>query len=301
MQRLIHEVFCKRIVGAAIALSCLLASATSIATPVHIFYPGTASVTDTRAGYYVKLLDLVLSKTGIQYELQPNALPMASPRTIQKIANADGLDVTWGPTTQELEQALLPVRIPIDKGVLGLRLFLIKKRDRSLFESIHTLARLQLLTAGQQRDWSDTEILRANGMKVVGADIYEQMFQMLAADRFQYFPRGVAEIWGEETSHADLDLAVEQHLALRYPACSYFFVSKGNTKLAQSIEEGLHIAMRDGSFDKLFQQYNGEYIKLAHLNTRTVFELNNPLNPNGLECRGINIGGIDKEKKKISE
>ncbi|HSY27130.1 MAG TPA: hypothetical protein VK832_06490 [Burkholderiaceae bacterium] len=287
-----HSLSRKKIAEAAIALFCLFTSITSIAAPERIFYPGTASVTDTRAGYYVKLLDLALRKTGIQYELRPNEMPMASPRTIQKIASNDGLDVTWGPTTRELEQALLPVRIPIDKGVLGLRLFLIKKRDRSLFENIHTLAQLQLLAAGQQRDWSDTEILRANGMKVVGADIYEQMFQMLAADRFQYFPRGVAEIWGEEKSHTDLGLEVEQHLALRYPACSYFFVSKGNAKLAQSIEQGLRIAMRDGSFEKLFQQYNGDYIKLAHLNTRTVFELNNPLNPNASQCGSVNIGHL---------
>ena len=36
-------------------------------------------------------------------------------------------------------------------------------------------------------------------------------------------------------------------------------------------------AILDGSFDKLFQQYFGEGIRKAHLETRTVIELQNPL------------------------
>jgi hypothetical protein len=102
---------------------------------------------------------------------------------------------------------------------------------------------------------------------------------MLAAGRFQYFPRGIAEIWHEAKANADLGLEVEQHVALHYPAYTYFFVSKTNPALARRIEQGLRTAIKDGSFDKLFDQYNGEAMKQAHLEHRVVFELTNPLIP----------------------
>jgi len=255
------------------------------ADPLEIAYPGTRTSIDKRVDYYVKLLDLALSKTGVQYALHPNETPMVSPRVMQKMETNDGIDVTWGPTTREQEQRLLPIRIPIDKGILGWRLFLIKKQDRHLFEDIHSLEQLKSVSAGLQRYWSDTEILRANGMKVVDTTHYEALFDMLAADRFHYFPRGVGEIWDEQKSHADQGLEVEQHLALHYPAYTYFFVSKKNAKLGGLIEQGLHASMKDGSFDKLFEQYNGEAIKRAHLNTRTVFELKNPLLPEELSSQ----------------
>ena len=54
-------------------------------------------------------------------------------------------------------------------------------------------------------------------------------------------------------------------------------VNRHNTRLAQDIREGLEKAIADGSFDKLFQQYYGERLRKAHLETRTVIELRNPL------------------------
>jgi hypothetical protein len=54
-------------------------------------------------------------------------------------------------------------------------------------------------------------------------------------------------------------------------------VNRKNTKLAKDISEGLERAIADGSFDKVFQQYFGERLRKAHLGTRTVIELRNPL------------------------
>ena len=39
----------------------------ALAQPIEIFYPGPAETADTRAGYYVSLLDLAMSKTGVRY------------------------------------------------------------------------------------------------------------------------------------------------------------------------------------------------------------------------------------------
>jgi hypothetical protein len=227
-----------------------------------------------------------LSKTGVRYTLRPNALLMSHERAMQMMGANGGIDVFWGPTTRKMEQNYLAIRIPLDKGILGWRLLLINAHDRQLFDGVHSLMQLQSYSAGQAREWADTEILRANGLKVVGTEAYESMFDMLAAQRFDYFPRGIGEIWSEAKSHAKLDLEVERHLVLHYPAYTYFFVSKSNTELARTIERGLRAAIADGSFDKLFEQFNGASIKRAHLNSRIVFELVNPLLPDDTPSMG---------------
>lgn len=270
------------LVAAALLLSCSLASSLAGAAeaaalaPIEIVYPGPADGADTRANYYVKLLDLAMSKTGVPYTMRSFVFETSGSRARQRIEHDQDFNLTWALTSKEWEASLAPVRIPLDRGILGWRLFLINKRDEARFAQIHTLADLARYAAGQQRDWADIAILRANGLKVADTAIYESMFKMLAADRFQYFPRGVGEIQAEKERNTDLDLEIEPTLALHYPVQTYFFVSRKNKRLHDLIESGLHAAQRDGSFDKLFEQYNGEALKKAKLENRRVFELKVP-------------------------
>jgi hypothetical protein len=259
-----------------VCVALLATAPLALAQPVVAIYPSTEQ-DDLRGNYYVRLLDLALKKSAGRYQLQPSKQYMVSPRVVQQMIDGTGVNVTWAPTSAELEQSLLAVRIPLDKGVLGWRLLLIKKADRARFAAVHTQRQLSKLSAGQQRDWSDTVVLRANGLPVVAAGLYQPMFQMLASDRFQYFPRGVGEVWDEAKQNAHLDLEVEPHLALHYPVQTYFFVSRHNPALARRIELGLRAAMRDGSFEALFEQCNGDAIRRARLSSRTVIELRNPL------------------------
>ena len=186
------------------------------------------------------------------------------------------IDVGPIPSSPEREARLLPIRIPINKGMLGWRLGLIRTGDQELFAGVNTLKDLKGVRLAQGQEWPDTKILQANGIGVITAPRYEGLFKMLAAKRFDYFPRSIMEIWDEQANNAD-SLVVEPHLALHYYYDSYFMVNKKNTRLAQDIRDGLERAILDGSFDKLFQQYFGERLRKAHLETRTVIELQNPL------------------------
>ncbi len=244
--------------------------------PIDITYPGPAESADTRAGYYVSLIDLAMSKTGVRYKLKPFTVITAGTRALQLLQVGKDINLTWSPTTKELEELSAPVYIPLDKGILGWRIFLINRRDREKFAGIRTLKELSQYSAGQQRDWGDVQILRANGLKVVDTSLYETMFQMLSVNRFQYFPRGIGEIWGEARRGAKFDIEVEQTLALHYPSQTYFFVSKKNPVLHDLIERGLRAAIKDGSFDRLFERFNGEAIRRANLDKRIVFELTLP-------------------------
>jgi hypothetical protein len=251
----------------------------SAEAPQVVTYPSSGAAGDKRGDYYASLLKLALSKADGHFAVQPSAKPSVAVRAFVSMAAGQDIDVVWAPTTVQLERDYLPVRIPVDKGILGWRIFLIGEDDRSRFESIRSLGQLKALPAGLVREWVDTGVLLSNGLPVVAAARYENLFTMLAAQRFRYLPRGVGEIYGELSNYGHLGLAVESHLALHYPMCSYFFVARQNTELAQHIEQGLRRAQKDGSFEQLFQQFFGKAVQAARLDKRLVFELDHPTAP----------------------
>jgi ABC-type amino acid transport substrate-binding protein len=231
---------------------------------------------DRRTDYSFQLLQLALSKASTDYRMQTAQVVMNQERAVLEIETGRTIDVVAMPSSAEREARLLPIRIPIHRGALGWRIGLIRKGDQELLATVNTLKDLKGVRLAQGRDWPDTKILQANGINVITAPRDEGLFQMLEAKRFDYFPRSVMGIWDEQANNADT-LVVEPHLALHYYYDSYFMVNRKNTRLAQDIRDGLEKAILDGSFDKLFQQYFGERIRKAHLETRTVIELQNPL------------------------
>ena len=137
------------------------------------------------------------------------------------------------------------------------------------------------MVAGQGLDWPDVSILRANGLTVTVGASYDGLFDMLNAGRFDYFPRGMNEPWTEVKAHKEKGFIVEEQLLLKYPAPTYFFVHKDNVALANRINEGLLLAIEDGSFDTIFYGHpaNKGIFKLTNIKSRKVFDLKNPLLP----------------------
>jgi hypothetical protein len=232
--------------------------------------------------YYVDLLKLALEKTRAEdggFELQPIKYYMVQSRAIQELNRGRKIDVYWTMTSKKREEKIRPIRIPLLKGLLGFRVFIIRKEDQEKFSQVTSLNDLKKFIAGQGHDWPDTTVLRANGLKVVGITDYQSIFPMLEKKRFDYFPRGVNEPWAEIIEHSEKGFAVETHLLFQYPAPIYFFVNHRNAKLAERIERGLQIAIDDGSFEQLFSGYPGreEVFQRARLNERLVFKFSNPL------------------------
>ncbi|MEE1675133.1 transporter substrate-binding domain-containing protein [Agarivorans aestuarii] len=233
---------------------------------------------DLRNSYFIDLLDLVLTKTEQElgpFHLESSKATMSQDRSLLQLQNNNGIDVVWTMSTAEREEALFPIRIPLLKGLLGQRLLMIRQQDIGRFAKVESLQDLQVFSAGQGSGWPDNKILQANKIAVVEGMNYEGLFGMLQRQRFDYFPRGVNEIFDELEQHKSENFVAEPHLVISYRAPIYFFVSKQNPELAARIEQGLWIAFSDGSFDALFSRY--QYDKLANeLRTRTVIKLNNP-------------------------
>lgn len=260
---------------AALALLLAAGPACAAAPKLTLTYPQQ----DSANTYPIQVLRLALREAGVQFELRPSKERMPQGRALQQLSNGRDVDVVWSMTSIEREQDLLPIRIPIDKGLLGWRVLLINKERAPGFAGIKTLEQLRTLSAGQGHDWPDTYILRANGLPVQTGTSYDGLFNMLAAQRFDYFPRSIIEAWDEQQRFGAKTLEIEKTLILHYPTAFYFFVNKKDHKLARTIEDGLNRAIANGRFDQLFTQTYGDMLLRVHLAGRTRLDLQNPLLP----------------------
>jgi ABC-type amino acid transport substrate-binding protein len=257
-----------------------LAPAAPTSMPVQtIVYPRSETLVDQRDDYPIELLALALRKSNKPYELTPHPVFMLQVRQIAELEQGRDLDVMWTMTSVDREKALLPIRIPIDRGLLGWRLLLVRSQSLPKFAALSSPDQLKQLRAGQGFDWPDTAILKHAGFDVDESVRYGDLFLKLAGGRIDYFPRSVWEIWSELAVHGDAGFAVEPSMALHYPTATYFFVNRNNTALAADIKRGLEAAMADGSFEALFQRHFGAALKRAALDKRLVLELANPLLP----------------------
>ncbi|MCP4366946.1 MAG: amino acid ABC transporter substrate-binding protein, partial [Deltaproteobacteria bacterium] len=228
-----------------------------------------------------KVLKLVLEKTRKKYGnfviREYNGIIKQS-RVIRFLKQGKDFRVIATMTSLQREKDIWPIRIPLYKGLLGYRIFIIREEDQPIFSAIRSLKELKALMAIQGHDWPDFDILTSAGLKVYGSSVYRGIFKMLRNKRGDYFPRGVHEPWSEVKKHKDEKLVVEKSLLIQYIAPFYFFVRYGDNELHNRIREGLLMAIEDGSFDKLFYNHPDiqKIFKLAKIGERKIFRIKNP-------------------------
>lgn len=229
--------------------------------------------------YPIRLLEAALEKAGQRFVARPASLMMTQSRGLLELQARRGIDVMWTMTSPQREAELRPIRIPIYRGLIGWRLLMVRAKDLGRFAGVRRAEDLREVEFLQGHDWPDTEILRANGLRVQTSSDYPSMFKMLASGRAQAFPRSVIEIWNELDANRELGLVAEPNLVLVYPAAFYYFVNKDNEALAQAIERGLRAMQADGSFERLFGEFHGALMQEAQLARRRMIVLHNPLLP----------------------
>jgi hypothetical protein len=257
-----------------------LVSSLTLANNIDLIrYVDSKKYPDPKQGYFVDLLTLALEASKDRYgdyQLQPVNIEMAQARTSMMLQRNELIDLTWRMTSQTLEQKLQAIYFPILKGLMGYRIFIIRKNQQYLFNKTISLATLQEIDLGQGHNWPDTDILIANGFKVVrGNDVF--LLNMLKKERFDYFPRALHEPWLEIVD--EKELAVEESLMLQYPAPTFFFVNKQNKRLNQRLSYGLKQLLGSGRFEQFFRSHKvtSGILTKANVNQRITFTLQNPL------------------------
>ncbi|HOY22657.1 MAG TPA: diguanylate cyclase [Cellvibrio sp.] len=232
---------------------------------------------DPNGDYAVAMLKLALDHMETKYNVDVGKENMTQARANEEVKTGK-LDLIWTTTDKATEEELEPIRIPLFKGLLGCRIFIINKKNQHKFDQVKTFEDLKKLTYGQGKTWADGKILEANGLTVIKTYKYDNLFYMVDGDRFDAFPRGVHEPFGEIEKRPDLNLGVENSILLIYKMDLYLYTRKENRKFAKELEEGFNKAIADGSFDQLF--YSSPQVKdimeKANMKNRKVFYLENP-------------------------
>jgi len=212
------------------------------------------------------------------YELSVSPLVMERDRLVLEMVRGELVNLSAQVSSPEWERKLIPIRVPIDKGLSNYRISLINGSRQAQFDAIISMSQLKALSLGAGRQWSSTAVFSSHGFDVVPGNSTDNLHSMLAANRFVHFPRGVDEVMFEYERHvvAFPALALESSMVIYMPLPRYFFVAPGQQRLAQRLEYGLNLLVADGSFDKMFQQAYGRVIEKVALRKRRVFRLDNP-------------------------
>ncbi|MBD1390071.1 hypothetical protein IC617_11580 [Neiella sp. HB171785] len=271
------------------SLAAVLLVSTSVVgepaqVPQKVIFSDARASDDPRVTYKLEVLTQALEVTQAQYgpyELVINNGRMTNKRVIQRLEKGGAENVYFGVTSHELEQRLLPIRIPTRMGVLNYRLLLIHKDNAHRFADIRTVEQLKALTVGLGSQWGTRQVLESQGFSVTPSNTYDGLFKMLETKRYDYAPRGPNEIYLELEHFREQmpNVIVEPTLALFIAAPFYLFVSPHNPELAERLQVGLEHMVKSGWLRQHFYQHYQANIERAAIDKRYVIYIDNPLLP----------------------
>ena len=284
LRRIASQLAALLLVFCPLAAACAQSSAPALAPDVVRRYEFGYIGVSLRYGY--ELLDVALERSVARYgpyRLEPVLTEMSIARLQREVVKGDLVNVVVRATNsrRETDEELIPIDIPLDKGLNGYRVAIIRANDRDRFVRVGDIAGLRQLRIGIGEQWNDVPIYRHNDIPLVAAKEYESLLGMLERERFDLFPRPATGIISEFNALKEQypSLAIEQHLLIHYPLGVYAFVSKSTPRLAERIRYGLEEMQKDGSMDKHLDLYFAQTVADLHLSTRTIIELENPYLP----------------------
>ena len=246
----------------------------------QITFPRSLETASKIDEYPIQLLSLALDQTGVNYQLKPSENILSKGKSIDRLQDNREINIVWGMTNPQREKDLLPIRIPVFKGLIGWRLLLIRQDMAERFAYIQQLDHLVKLSPLQGRDWPDTKILQSNGFDVITERTHSALMNMLGNAQGDFFPRSIIEVWEElATNEVANKIQVQSSLGIRYPTAVYFFVNKKSVPLANLINTGLEKAIKNGKFEALFIKTYQAYIDKAQIENRTFYQLENTFLP----------------------
>lgn len=259
----------------ALGLLPALGHAAPAAGPGPLIRHSLVQLPQGAPNYELAVLQLLLERTRAShgpYRLAFAPL-MSQSRALLQLAG-DELDVATSITTAQHESRALAVRVCLYRGLLGIRLPIALARRRAELERVASLDEARRLRLAQVESWPDTQILKANGWPVQAITRRDSFPELLVRERIDLFALGAIEVY--PLVDALPALAVLGGWLIAYVAPSYFFVSPRRPELAERLRRGWDLALADGSFAALFEQWLGPQLQRAALPERRWLKLRNP-------------------------
>ncbi|PCK03767.1 MAG: hypothetical protein COA42_19835 [Alteromonadaceae bacterium] len=233
--------------------------------------------------YYYELIEraLALSRDVYgDYGIELYAGAPSSARITEEVKQGDRLNLVWAPALKSVYgvDQLIPIPIPLLKGLSGFRVAIIHRDNQAAFGQIRDKLALNDMMIGLEFGWAEVAIYEANGISVTTAP-YTSLYPMLQVKRIGALPLGVEQAVSSlsKRRHKFPDLIIDSELLIRYPMPIFFFVSQSTPNLAIRIRYGLELMIKRGEMDELFKRSFKEEIKSLNLKNRRVISIKNPL------------------------
>ncbi|OUR95234.1 hypothetical protein A9Q84_15440 [Halobacteriovorax marinus] len=255
--------------------------------PLVVIYPAPQSEKDTRRPEVKELIKLALEATKDThgpYILKKSSQYMNIKRQERELKNSKNINIAWFDTTEEKNNKLLPIEIPMQMGIVGYRVLLVQEKFKKKFEKVSNIEDLRKLKNGLMKSWNNYDIFNYNNLPIALGNNYEGLFLKLRNGHFDYFSRGLNEAYKELQDRPSLqkDLVVDKNISLYYKHYNFLYTSKKNIALNERIKKGLKLIIKNGIFYKVFCKFNRKYIEQSNLSNRTLIELYNPIIPKSL-------------------
>ncbi len=87
-------------------------------------------------------------------------------------------------------------------------------------------------------------------------------------------------------------MIIDQNILIFYPFPLVFYVNPNFPEMAERIEQGLQSIGASGKLDAIFDAHYGEITEQLNLDSRRIFELDNPLIPDAFRHLAPNLENL---------
>jgi len=141
-----------------LAAACAESGASALAPDVMRRYEFGYIGVSLRYGY--ELLDAALERSGARYgayRVEPVLIEMSIARLQREVVKGDLVNVVVRATNsrREIDEELIPIEIPLDKGLNGYRVTIIRASDQDRLARLGDIAGFRQLRIGIGEQWND--------------------------------------------------------------------------------------------------------------------------------------------------
>jgi ABC-type amino acid transport substrate-binding protein len=189
------------------------------------------------------------------------------------------IDAVATQASMEREKRYVSAAVDIAQGLMGRRVFIVRKKNIQQFKNVRTLEDLRSFRVCVGTDWPDRQVLESAGIPILARTKTSELFDELRQDHCDGITRAVYEVRDELLARPLDELDFDPYLLLSYPAAQQIFFARNKTELAAATERGLIEMQSQGVLHELLDVIYGDSIEHVQLRGRRVIPLLNPNAP----------------------